>query len=96
MAASSKSSLIGHQTLPEEMHVVHGVATPVIEGKNGIIVLADTDTDLGTTKVNKKRLGTLHQTRAHSRALEFRRHGKIVDAAAMTVIPDHDRRDDIF
>ena len=92
----AEASLVSDQPLAKKVDIIHGVAKPVIEGKDVVIVLANTKTDLRTSHFNKQRLGPPHQSRANAGALIFRCHGKIVYAVPVAVIPDHHGSNDII
>ena len=50
---STDALLVRYQPLAKKVNIIDGVAKPVIEGKNVVIVLANTETDFRTPHINE-------------------------------------------
>ena len=76
------------------MNVVDLVTKVTIEGKYSLVVLTHAEAYLWTASLNEKAFRPAHQFSTKTRSLMFWRYGKIIYAAPMPVITNHDRRDD--
>ena len=91
---AEKASDIRNQTLTKKMNIVDLVAKVVVEGKNSLVVLPNAKLTFGQPFSIRKAFRPAHQFSPETGSPMLRRHGKIIYAAPMPVITDHDRRDD--